>query len=73
MSENLNTLVSIASIIEVFVVMLSVVIILYEVHQNSNLGRANNVQSIAELSSTFNIQLITDRSFAEMWVNGHNR
>ncbi len=67
---NLNDLASIATIVEAIFVIISVVFIWSELRQNNRLAKAANAQSLVEISSPFNLQLIQDRHMAELWVRG---
>lgn len=66
----LNELASIATIVEAVFVIISVVFIWRELRENTRLTKAANTQSLVELSSPFNLQLIQDRQMAEYWVLG---
>ena len=66
----LNDFASIAAIIEAIFVVISVYFIWRELRENTKLTRAANNQSLVELSSPFNMQLIQDRQMAELWVSG---
>ena len=66
----LDDLASIATIIEAIFVVVSVLFIWRELRENSKLARSANNQSLVELSSPFNMQLIQDRQMAELWITG---
>ncbi len=66
----LSDLASIATIVEAVFVVISVYFIWRELRENSKLTRAANNQSLVELSSPFNMQLIQDKQMAELWVSG---
>ncbi|MBK8989371.1 MAG: hypothetical protein IPM39_25475 [Chloroflexi bacterium] len=70
---NLNNLANIATIIEALFVIISVVFIWRELRENTKLSRTANSQSLVELSSPFNMQLIQDRQMAELWVLGSEK
>jgi len=61
---------SVATIVEAVFVIVSVVFIWYEIRQSNKLMKAANVQTLAELVSPFNMQLIQDRQMAEFWHKG---
>lgn len=65
-----TVLASIATITEAIAVVVSVFFIWRELHENTRLTKAANSQSLVELSSPFNLQLIQDRQMAEFWVLG---
>jgi len=67
---NLDQLASIATIIESVAVVISVFFIWREIHENTKLTRAVKSQSLVEISSPFNLQLIQDRKMAEFWLLG---
>jgi hypothetical protein len=66
----LSDIASIATIVEAIFVMISVYFIWRELRENVKLTRASNNQSLVEISSPFNMQLIQDRQMAELWVSG---
>lgn len=59
-----------ASIVQTILVAISLIFIWREVRENTRLARAANVQSLVELSSPLNLQLVQDRKLAEFWVLG---
>jgi hypothetical protein len=61
---------NVASIANIILLAISVVIIWYELRQNNKLTQAANVHRLAELASPFNLQLIQDPEMAEMWLKG---
>lgn len=69
-SVELQSLVSIVTIIQSIFFIVSVFFIWYQIRQHNRLTRAANTQSLVELSSPFLIQLSQDRKLAELWVNG---
>jgi hypothetical protein len=69
-SMQLSALADIATIVESFFVIVSVLFIWREVRENTRLTKAANMQSLVELTSPFNMQLIQDRKLAEYWVHG---
>ena len=62
---------NIATVIEAVVVTLSVIFIWRQIRQQTKLARIANVQSLVEISSPFNMQLIQDHQMADLWVNGY--
>lgn len=66
----LSGLASIATIAEAIFVIISVLLIWRELRENVKLAKAANTQSLVELSSPFNLQLVQDRQMAELWVHG---
>lgn len=66
----LNKLASIATIVEAVFVVISVYFIWRELHENTKITKVANTKSLVELSSPFNMQLIQDRTMAELWVYG---
>jgi len=48
----------------------SLLFVWHQLRQQVRLTRAANTQSLVELSSPFNLELIKDRRFAELWVKG---
>jgi len=70
---DLNAWAAIATIIQAIFLPVSLFFVWYQLRQQSKFARATNVQSLAELSSPFNLQLIQDRNFAQLWVQGASR
>jgi len=66
----LDEFASIATIVEAIFVVVSVFFIWRELRENTRLTKAANIQSLVELSSPFNLQLIQDRQMAEYWIFG---
>lgn len=66
----LQDLANISTIIQAVFVAISLYFIWREVRENTRLARAANVQSLVELSSPLNLQLVQDRQMAEFWVLG---
>ncbi len=60
----------IATIAEAVFVIISVYFIWRELRENVKLTKAANNQSLVEISSPFNLQLIQDRFIAELLVSG---
>ncbi|HIP72186.1 MAG TPA: hypothetical protein EYH05_12410 [Anaerolineae bacterium] len=67
---SIENIASIATIVESIFVVISVIFIWRELRENTKLTKASNTQSLVELSSPFNLQLIQDRQMAEYWVQG---
>jgi hypothetical protein len=63
---------SFASIIESLFVVVSVVLIVVQLRKQTEFARASNSQSMFELSSPFNLELIRDKDFARLWLQGPN-
>jgi hypothetical protein len=61
---------NIATIIGVLSIPLSALFIWLQLRQQTLLARVANTQSLVELSSPFNLQLIQDPKMAEYWVHG---
>jgi hypothetical protein len=70
---NLNDWAAIATILQAIFLPVSLFFVWYQLRQQSKFARATNVQSLVELSSPFNLQLIQDRNFAQLWVQGASR
>jgi hypothetical protein len=67
---DLPALVNIVSVIQGIFVIVSVFFIWYQIREHNRLSRASQTQSLLEFSSPFMLQLVQDRKFAELWVNG---
>jgi hypothetical protein len=61
---------NVATIIGVLSIPLSAFFIWLQLRQQTLLAKVANTQSLVELSSPFNLQLIQDRKMAEYWVEG---
>jgi len=61
---------SIASIVQGVFVIISIAFIWFQLRENTRLTRASNTQTLVDLSSPFNLQLIQDREMARLWVQG---
>jgi hypothetical protein len=68
----LETTAVIAGIIESLFVVVSVILIVIQLRKQTELARAANSQSMFELSSPFNLELVRDRDFARLWLQGPN-
>lgn len=66
----LNDWADIAAILQAVLLPVSLLFVWYQLRQQTRLTRAANTQALVELSSPFNLQLIQDRKFAELWVHG---
>lgn len=66
----LETTAALASIIESLFVVVSVVLIVVQLRKQTELARAASSQSMFELSSPFNLELVRDRDFARLWLQG---
>lgn len=70
---NLNALAAVATIGQAIFLPVSLFLVWSQLRQQSRFTRAANAQSLVGLSSPFNLQLIQDRSFAQLWVQGASR
>lgn len=68
--STLGKIAAIAAIIESLFVVVSVILIVVQLRKQTELARAANSQSSFELSSPFNLELIRDRDFARLWLQG---
>src|SRR5258708_36123669 len=66
---DLQTLVSIAPLIQTLVFIISVFFVGYQIRENTRVTRAAKTQSLVELSSPFLLQLSQDRNMADLLVN----
>jgi len=66
----LSDFASIATIIEAIFVIVSVWFICRQLRESTRLARAANAQSLVEISSSLNLQLIQDPEVARLWVRG---
>ncbi len=69
----LSDLASIAIIVQGILFVVSIVLIWYQLRENTNLVRAANTQKLVELSVPFNLQLAQDRALAELWQQATQR
>jgi hypothetical protein len=70
---NLNAWAAVATIAQAVFLPVSLFFVWYQLKRQTKFIRAMNAQSLVELSSPFNLQLIQDRSFAQLWVQGASR
>src|SRR6516165_4136808 len=61
---------NIAIIVQGIVIIVSLGFVFYQLRENARLTRAANTQKLVELTSPFALQLMQDRSAAELWVQG---
>ena len=67
---DLDAWAAVATIVQAVFLPVSLFFVWYQLRQQSKFTRATNAQSLVELSSPFNLQLIQDRKFAQLWVQG---
>lgn len=65
---SLSDLASIAIIIQGLFFIISIVLVWYQLRENTKLVRASNTQKLVELSIPFNLQLAQNRELAELWL-----
>jgi hypothetical protein len=70
---NLHDVADVATIIGGLALLISVLLLLFELRENNRLTRAANNQALVELSSPFNMGLIQDRNMAELYVRGSEK
>ncbi len=63
----LETLVSVSSILGSLSLVVSVILLIRELHESRRLTRASNAQTLVSLSSSFYLGLIQDRGLAELF------
>ena len=64
---------NIAIIVQGIVIIVSLGFVFYQLRENARLTRAANTQKLVELTSPFALQLMQDRSTAELWVHGAHK
>jgi hypothetical protein len=64
---------NVATILRVLSIPFSNIVIIWQLKQQIHLARAANVQSLVELSSPFNLQLVQDKNLADYWVHGKQK
>ena len=64
----LSDLASIAIIVQGLFFIISIVLVWYQLRENTKLVRVANTQKLVELSTPFNFQLAQDRGLAELWL-----
>lgn len=67
---SLNDLASIAIIIQGIFFVVSIILVWYQLRENTKLVRSANTQKLVELSSPLTLQLAQDRSLTELWRKG---
>lgn len=65
-----DTAANVATVAQAVVLPVTFGFVAYQLWRQSQLTRAANTQSLVELSSPFNLQLIQDPEFAKLWVHG---
>lgn len=65
-----ETAANIATVLEFFVVAISIYFISRQLDQQNNLARASNAQALFELSSPFTLMLLEHDRLADMWREG---
>ena len=67
---SLNDLASIAIIVQGIFLVVSVILVWYQLKENTKLIRTSNTQKLVELSSPFNLQIAQNRELASLWLQG---
>jgi hypothetical protein len=67
---SLNDLASIAIIVQGIFLVVSVILVWYQLKENTKLIRTSNTQKLVELSSPFNLQIAQNRELAALWLQG---
>ena len=67
---SLSDLASIAIIVQGIFLVVSVVLVWYQLRENTRLIRTANTQKLVELSSPFNLQIAQSRELATLWLQG---
>jgi hypothetical protein len=70
---SLSDLASIAIIVQGMLLVVSIVLVWYQLRENTRLIRTANTQKLVELSSPFNLQIAQDRELAGLWLQGAQR
>ncbi len=69
----LSDLASIAIIVQGILFVVSIVLVWYQLRENTKLVRAANTQKLVELSVPFNLRLAQDRALTELWRQATQR
>jgi hypothetical protein len=67
---SLSDLASIAIIAQGIFFIVSIILVWYQLKENTKLIRTANTQKLVELSSPFNLQIAQDRELAGLWLQG---
>ncbi len=70
---SLSNLASIAVIVQGVFLVVSVILVWYQLKENTKLIRTANTQKLVELSSPFYLQIAQDRELAALWLQGAQR
>ncbi len=70
---SLGDLASVAIIVQGVFFIVSIILVWYQLRENTKLVRAANTQKLVELFAPFNLQLAQDRVLAELWTQGAQR
>lgn len=68
--EKLQIGVAVATFIQTFVVVISLLFIWHQVRLQTKLALIANTQTLVSLSSPFNLEIAKDPAMAALWVNG---
>ncbi|HEY5005335.1 MAG TPA: hypothetical protein VII61_19400 [Ktedonobacteraceae bacterium] len=67
---SLSDLASIAIIVQGIFLVVSVILVWYQLKENTKLIRTSNTQKLVELFSPFNLQIAQNRELAGLWLQG---
>ena len=67
---SLSDLASIAIIVQGIFLVVSVILVWYQLKENTKLIRTSNTQKLVELSSPFNLLIAQNREIAGLWLQG---
>jgi len=65
-----SDLASIATIVQGFAVIISLILVLYQLRESTRLTKAANTEKLVELVSPLHLQLVQDQETARLWVQG---
>jgi hypothetical protein len=67
---SLSDLASLAIIVQGALFIVSIILVWYQLRENTKLVRTANTQKLVELTSPFNLQIAQDRDLAALWLQG---
>jgi hypothetical protein len=67
---SLNDLASLAIIVQGIFFVVSIILVWYQLRENTKLVRTSNTQKLVELSSPFMLELAKDRELTKIWRQG---
>jgi hypothetical protein len=71
MTIDWNKTASVSQVVQTGIVIISIIIILYQLRQQTKLARSSNIQTLFDLASPLSIQVMQDRNLAKLIYEGY--